>query len=359
MSEQTSVDLEKRSVIQEALDYTNRSIGNGSQSRAFQELMYGLDMMPGQGASLPKNTDTQGLVFFTRPTMNLSYDNLALDRRLSPLMTDDVATYPFMVRSLLDPFASKSRRSPFVDSDNVFMPILSNTLLSMSGWPDVVGDVYTASEGAQKESWAMFDGSSHNRQAWDANMTFKNVQGDPITLLILTWIIYGTGVYQGDLLPYSQMMFQNRIDYQTGIYRLGLSSDGRYVTKIARTIGFPYAISLGAAFNYQADQFLNSENDTISVPFKCIGAEYQDPILVLEFNHAMNMVNPSMRAGSGRVVKLDRLEHGLFRRLAYPKIDEETLELQWWVPKDVYDVVTTEFDEAGKNMTATQKTQEA
>jgi len=337
---------ERSSELKAALDYTSRTVGKGSQTRAFQEVMYGLDTMPGQGAGLPKNTDTQGLVFFTRPTMNLSYDNLALDRRLSPLMTNDPQTYPFMIRSLLDPYAARDRESPFVDANNVFMPILSNTLISMSGWPDVVGDTYTASEGAQKESWAMFDGSSHNREAWDANMTFRNIQGDPITLLMLTWIIYGTGVYQGDLLPYTRMLFENRIDYYTGIYRLVLSSDGRFVTKIARTIGFPYAISLGAAFNYQADQFLNGDNDTISVPFKCIGAEYQDPILVHEFNHVMNMTNPDMRAN--RCIKLSKAERPLFRRLAYPKINVETLELEWYVPEGLYDVIAQELMGGGE-----------
>lgn len=350
MSEEIKVDTERDSVIAEALDYTNRSVGNGTRSRAFQELMYGLDMLPGQGQGLPKNTDTQGLVFFTRPTMNLSYDNLALDRRLQPLLTDDVSSYPFMIRSLLDPWASKKRPSPFVDNANVFMPILSNTLLSMSGWPDVMGDTYTASEGAQKESWAMFDGSSRNRGSWDANMTFRNIQGDPITLLMLTWIIYGTGVYEGDLLPYTDMMFQNRIDYQTGIYRLVLSADGRYVTKIARTIGFPYAITLGSAFNFQADQFLNGDNDTISVPFKCVGAEYQDPILVLEFNHAMNMTNSAMRTRESECVKLKRIEYGLFRRLAYPWIDPDTMELQWWVHKGLYTTIVSEYESAGKNL---------
>ena len=100
---------ERSSELKAALDYTSRTVGKGSQTRAFQEVMYGLDTMPGQGAGLPKNTDTQGLVFFTRPTMNLSYDNLALDRRLSPLMTNDPQTYPFMIRSLLDPYAARDR----------------------------------------------------------------------------------------------------------------------------------------------------------------------------------------------------------------------------------------------------------
>lgn len=335
--------------LRDALDKTSRAIGNGSHSRAFQELMYGLDAMPGQGQGLPKNADTQGLLFFTRPTMNLSYDNLALDRRLTPLMTSDPTTYPFMIRALLDPYSKNDESSRFVDSNNVFMPILSNTLLNMSGWPDIMGDTYTAPEGAQKESWAMFDGDSHNRQVWDSNLTFKNIQGDPITTLMLTWIIYGTGVYQGDLLPYTRMLFENRIDYYTGIYRLVLSSNGRYVTKIARTLGFPYAISIGSAFNYQADQFLNNDNDTVSVPFKCVGAEYQDPILIKEFNHTMAMKNAPIRTGD--VVELKNTEYALFRRLAYPKIDEETWELKWVVPKALYQAITSEFSTSDTSST--------
>ena len=337
--------------LKDALEKTSRAIGNGSHTRAFQELMYGLDTMPGQGQGLPKNADTQGLVFFTRPTMNLSYDNLALDRRLTPLMNSDPTTYPFMIRALLDPYGKTDEVSRFVDSDNVFMPILSNTLLNMSGWPDIVGDTYTASEGAQKESWAMFDGDSHNRQVWDSNLTFRNIQGDPITTLMMAWIIYGTGVYQGDLLPYTRMLFENRIDYMSGIYRLVLSANGRYVTKIARTIGFPYAISIGSAFNYQADQFLNNENDTVTVPFKCIGAEYQDPILIKEFNHVVAMRNGAIRTGGYQVLK--NTEYPLFRRLAYPKIDEETWELKWLVPESLYQAIISEFNTDSTSSTST------
>lgn len=343
------INLSDANVLSKALDYTARTVGRGSRSRAFQELMYGLEMLPGQGQPLPKNTDTQGLVFFTRPTMNLSYDNLSLDRRLTPLSTNEANSYPYMIRALLDPYRGQDLKSPFVDSENVFIPILSNTLLDMSGWPDIMGDTYTSSEGAQKESWAMFDGTSKIRNTWDANMTFRNVQGDPITLMMLTWIIYGTGVYEGDLLPYTRMMFENRIDYTTGIYRLILSGDGRYVTKIARTVGFPYAISIGSSFNYQADQFLNNDNDTISVPFKCMGAEYQDPILIHEFNHVVKMMNPWLRAGGG--VKLKRSEHALFSRLAYPQIDEDTLELHWIVDDGVYAVITGELTQAESSLT--------
>lgn len=330
------------SALQKALDRTQRSLGKGARSRAFQEMMYGLDVLPGQGPGLLKNSDTQGMVFFTRPTLNLSYDNLSMDRRLAPLLSTSTDTYQFMVRALLDPYGSRDVISPFVDRHNVFMPILSNTLLSMSGWPDIVGDTYSASEGAQKESWAMFDGTSKIRNTWDANLTFKNVQGDPVTLLLLAWIIYGTGVYEGNLLPYTRMIFENRIDYYSAIYRLVTSADGRYVTKIGRTMGFPYATTLGAAFNYQAESFLNSDNDTISVPFKCVGAEYQDPILVEEFNHVVGMMSPMMR--NDVCVDLTRREYALFNRLAYPRINRETMELTWHVPEDVYNAVIEEMN---------------
>lgn len=330
--------------LKKVLDQTVREIGLGTASRSFQDLLYGIDILPGQGQPVPKNKDSQGLVLFTRPLFNLSYDNLTLDRRLEPLKTSDPRSYQWMVRALLDPWRAKvNPDSPLVDNENAFMPVLSNTLLSMSGWPDIVGDTYTATLGAQKETWAMFDGTSKIRNDWDAQLTFKNIQGDPVTLLLLTWIIYGTGVYEDNLTPYTRLLFENRIDYQTAIYRLTLSADGRYVTNIAKTIAFPYAITMGAKFNYQADSFLNNDTDTISVPFKCIGAEYNDPILVREFNQTVGSFNRGMRTGSLKKLRQDELF--LFNRLAYPKIDEESqsMKLNWYVHPDVYSAVVDEY----------------
>lgn len=346
MAEESDTLFSKRE-LETIINRATRPSGLGSTTRAFQELMYGIDMLPGKGQPLQKNRDDQGLVFFTRPLLNLSYDNLITDRRLSPLITRNPNSYQWMVRSVLDPWRAKAQplESPFVDKENAFIPILSNTLMSMPSWQDVVGDVYTASEGAGKESWAMFDGFEYMRNTWDLNLTFRCVAGDPVSLLFYTWICYGLGVYTGTLIPYPAALRGNWLDYQTAIWRLPLSGDGKYVTNIAKTIAFPYALSLGAKFAYQQENVFNTETDTISVPFKCIGAEYNDPILILEFNKTVAYDNPLMEDPASTMIRLHPDEYSIFNRFCYPHIEDD-MRLHRYVHPSIYKVLLDEGQQA-------------
>lgn len=332
--------------IQDEIDFISKLNGYGSLSRAQTDNLYGINNHK-TGTPAPKNKDAHGYTFFTRPLLNLHDDNLAMSRFFTPLLTSDDKSMSRAIRAMLDPRAEREEgiKSAVFDWRQPFLPILSNNLISISGWPDITVDTYTSKEGHYKESFSMVDSTSEIFNTFDVTANFRNIQGDPITLLMAIWVKYSAMVYEGTMVPYPDMIIENEIDYMTRIYRLVMDETDTYVQKIAATgAAFPMASPLGASFNYNDEEEFNFENDQISIPFRCIGATYMDPILTKEFNEYVSMMNGSMKDGrrESMMKKISPREYyapygyigkSLSKALShrmYPRIEPTTMELEWW-----------------------------
>lgn len=327
-------------------DNTRDSVNRLSKAAGFartygpiSDLYGGLDHR-NAGSSFQKNTDHQGLVLFTRPDMNLSYNNVMADRKLRPLLSDQPKSLHRSLRLMLDPsLFGKNVVSDIFDQRQAFIPILTNTLINLSGFPDETSNAYTAPEGMRRETFGFIDDVSEINGSYDLTASFANIQGDPITKLFSIWNIYTGNVYTGKMVPYPDNVIQNRVDYETRIWRLRLDKSKRYVTKIGcANAGFPLASPLGSHFNYSNDTPYDSENDQISIPFRCFAAEYEDPILYEEFNLTVGYFNPAMRGSRASIEQLMfKIPHRLaneFNFQGYPRINTETLELEWWIDKE-------------------------
>ncbi len=315
----------------------------GALSTAVGDTFYGINhrLMPNP---LPINKDHYGMTFFTRPLMNMTSGNLRQVRQMIPLLNTEARSIPRIIRLLFDKNLNKyeSLSSPFVDNNQAFIPFLTDTLLSISGWPDIEAPMYNSQEGGYKESYSFVDGITLNYTTYNIQASFRNVYGDPITSFFFYWLHYMSFVYQGLMVPYPNMLLENEIDYQTRIYRLVLDANRNKVTKIAACgAAFPYAISIGASFNYEADKPLNPSNDQITVPFKCMGAMYQDDILIYEFNKTVSYFNRHMRESERAAVytKIPTEYLILFNHRGYPRIDPNTYELEWWIDKETYKAI--------------------
>ncbi len=325
----------------EQIDWMARGSGLGNLSEAMVNTLIGINHR-GVGNPVPYNQDNQGLTFFTRPRLNLSYNNLSADRRLSILGAgkgNKLGHYPSAIRQWLDPELSKALydggdRSGLVDPNLPFIPLLGNNLVSLSGWPDPMAEYYNSDEGLAKETWGMVDGIDSIYSSFDLNATFRNIVGDPISLLFQVWLIYMSMVYQGRMVPYPDSEMLREIDYQTRIYRLILDPTRTYVQKIAACgAAFPYSSALGQAFDFSSDSpFEQSRASQISIPFRCFGATYQDPILMREFNDVVEMFNPSMNSlmRDQYMTKISREQLLNYNYNGYPRINMDTNELEWW-----------------------------
>lgn len=328
-----------RDALEKALTGTHL----GSVSTAIGDTFYGINHRQ-TPTPIQINKDYFGLTFFTRPRLNLTTDNVRALRQLNPLLNQQPDSIPRIIRCLLDPQLQRGRDGadmscPFVDQNQAFIPVLTNHLLSMNGWPDIMVPTHTSQEGAYKEATSWVDGTAKNYTTYDITANFRNIPGDPITTLFLVWLHYMAAVYEGEMIPYTEMIVENEIDYNTRIYRLVLDASKSRVQKIgACGASFPLSAPIGAAFDFASDRPINSGNDQISIPFRCMGAMYQDDILIYEFNKTVQMFNVLMRDESRNqtMSKVSMAALGIFNNRGYPRINDETYELEWWVSQEDY-----------------------
>ena len=343
-------------------DAASRSLGFGGVGGTTYSVLHGLNVLGGVPA-LPANADHQGFTFFTKPCLNLSYNNVIGTRKLAFLANQNRNSMGMAIKCMLSPYgfdgapsttlagqvtpAGDHGRSNIIDDQCAFLPI-SNFLLSLSAPPDIVADIYTSNEGYNKEQVSWIDSKPNYYGAYDLTATFINMEGDPITTIISTWMEYAMRVLEGSMLPFPINIVENRVDYQTRIYRLVMDRSKRFVQRIyACGAAFPTSVPTGAVMGYSEGKHLSPEADQIQVTFRCVGAMYDDPILITEFNMTVMSFNQSMTDAnrSKSMKKVEGVtETGLSMRTLlnykmYPRISP-TMELEWWAFTKDYTLVT-------------------
>lgn len=323
--------------LDDFFDYT-QNINN--ISKAIANNMYGVNNLMAPSA-VPVSKDHYGYAFFTRPQLNLSTPNLRNVRKLYSYLTQKPASVHRYIRMMLDPrlYYTEGLTCPFLDNEMAFIPVLTNNLENMSGWPDIVVPTYTSPEGLRREQWGIADGTTDIYNAFSIDCSFKNTKDEPIILMFQLWANYQTLVFEGMLSPYNDMIVENEIDYNTRIYRIILDETKTYVKKMSATgASMPVVDPVGKFFDYQRNENYNMQNKQISLRFESYGAEYNDDILALEFNLTGGIFNSEIRKMiAGKPHSLEKIPAGLlsmFNYRCYPYINLDTLELEWYVNKN-------------------------
>ncbi len=339
------------------LDDVFTSTPLGSRQSALSDNLRGFNIATEGVAAVPPNTDRQGYVFFTRPQLNLRARNCIRHRMMYNLLTYNESSLQTWVRATLDPRlysnSGEFAKSPLVQNENPFIPLLTNSIRSLSGAPDLIVPTYTSQEGVRKEVHSMVDGPMEYLQDFDMDATFASTQDDPISQLFYTWELYETLVSSDVLNPYADMLVENEIDYNTRIYRIITDKSGKYVNKIAACgAAFPISLPTGEFANFNRDTPINTSQKDIPIRFKCNGAMYNDPILFTSFNEVVKIFNPDFRTfveGSytfdseeklnklddpnSRYYKVTESELVLYNFIAFPYINIYTSEFMWIVSK--------------------------
>lgn len=402
----------------ETLDAFYRITQNlGSQQLALSNNLYGINHQGIKGV-IPDNHDSYGLVFFTRPMLNLTSYNLRNIRQFYNMLTNNPYSMQNYVRNMLDPRLSiyndgdftsiatqqlsinmdvkdklehqdvtdakdptittfnriqdkakgildqfnikndditaysdyldniRSNKSyvecPLVDNKMAFIPILTNTIKEMSGWPDYTIGTYTSKEGLMREQWSIVDSFMDIYSSFDIDCTFRNIKDEPLIIMFETWLRYMANVFEGMMSPYMDMIVENEIDYNTRIYRLVLDESKTFVKKIAACgAAFPVNVPNSRFFDFNDSAKYNDSAKDINIRFKAIGAMYNDDILVHEFNQTTAIFNPDLRQfvrnGSDLPTNYAEIPYNLihlFNYRGYPLIDKNTLQLKWYINTD-------------------------
>lgn len=331
----------------------------GPLKSAITATYYGINNN-GYLAAAQKNQDNEGLIFFTRPRMRLSPENCLQHPALQNMLVTRNQSPQRAVRAILDPIGSGSPQritanrqmkttqlypSDLIDPYMPFIPLLSNTLMNLSGWPDLDIGHYVSREGVQKETFTLIDGVANIYNHFTLNATFKNIVSDPIGYMFWCWACYNSQVYQGEGTPWMDSILDNETDYQTRIYRLVLDTTRTYVQKIAYTgMAVPVVANVGAGFNYNQKPF-NEELDDYQISFACDGAVYYDRNAFTVFNRHVQDFNLFMHDGKreSHMVKLKPNERKQFKFTGYPRINPYNSELEFWVFKETYNAMNRRF----------------
>jgi hypothetical protein len=332
--------------------------GNGGLGATVTDNLYGLNML-GSRSGFELNSDIGGYTFFTRPLMNLSLDNIRTDPFLSQLATstDGINKYVRMVldpklyfKDIVDGKHTQGLRSKLIDNSNPFITILSNTLDSISGFPDLVLPTYNSSPGVRKEQWGYGDGPVDIFNTYDIDTNFLNIREEPLSLLMQTWATYISRVYDGTINPYINNQRRREVDYNTRIYRIITGVDGHTIKKIgAIGAGFPKNVPMGQFFDYSYDTPLASQSKKLNFRFEAYGAIYNDYRLMLSFNMTVAMFNPEAAAiihasppfkrrpdlvKQSNLVEVPREYMTYLNHRAIPIIDIENTRLRWYISKE-------------------------
>lgn len=237
----------------------------------------------------PKNMMFSGYTFFSRPRLCLTDWNICADRKFGALMTTDVKSIPFAIRCLLDTqFASdfsKASDSPLVDINNPFLIPLCNAVKSISGFNDPMLATETSAGGFFSEDQTVVIGGDRMSRTYDINCQFRDYPGSPILAIIDYWCQYMANLTDGSMQQYSDAIDFNRMDYTVSIYRFLMDRTNRYITRWAKCTGcFPVSPPSGVSFNMNEGDRVVETAASISVPFKANRIEYDDPVILKEFN---------------------------------------------------------------------------
>jgi hypothetical protein len=164
--------------------------------------------------------------------------------------------------------------------------------------------------------------------------------------LFFYWLFYAAKVFEGELLPKGDSVYEYEIDYNTRIYRLAMDPTNRYVQHILATgAAFPLNVPVGMIGNFDSTQPYNDSQDNVNIRFQCIGMDFNDPILVHEFNKVVHLFNPGMKPSvrNQHYIQIPYEVIGFFNMRGYPQIDPTTMELQWWIPYRMFQSYLTQL----------------
>ena len=336
-------------------------IGVPETGRALTKALYGINQT--YIAPIIELSDSvNGYTFFVRPQLNMRSMNLRRDRRFYPLLVKpssmNIEKY---IRVMLDPrlpyeiklpgkYTTPDGKgydydivdTPMVDKFNPFIPILSNSLKSISGFPDESVNVWQSSSGMKKEQVMMVDGTFEMYGGYDISCTFRNFIGDVTLKLIQYWVRYMSLVYEGVFSPYMDFMIENELDYCTRIYRLTTDRTGRFLNHISATgASIPKSVSISKVFDISGNEHAkNDSNKEISVSFSSVGFMSNDDILIKEFNETIAIFNPEfgkyLVSGDkdSLLVEVPSEFSNEMNYKAYPYIDDKNYTIKWLMFKE-------------------------
>ena len=323
---------------------------NSNIKQAIGLSLYGMSMdnrLPSHGY----DSETSSMVFFTKPQLNLSSENLSQVREFANLRTKNKASIGNWVRNTLDPrLSSPALRkqlggipSPLVNNKYGFIPALTNLCIKTSGWPTRAVSTYVSEPGKYREVYMQVDGRSRMEGPVTITAEFARVPGDPVTSLIETWGVYPEYVFEGLMDPYIDMILAREIDYNVRMFIFNFDWTGTRIVRTGSTLpGIHMVSGDGESLNFDRSSTSFTSNPTVTFPMKFPAVIQNDPAILTDFN-GITMTFHSKMKPNGRHAGMRRVGYhyrGYFKGYLYPWINLETTVLETWVEESIFSLVS-------------------
>jgi hypothetical protein len=289
-----------------------------------------------------------GFVFVTRPRCNMMSSNIKADRVLALLNTLDPQTVNAAIRHMLDTELNKVYPGRIIydvdmsmfNPENPFIPVLTNNLDTLSGWPDVVVETESTEGGFYGENITYPKGHDQLSRDYELSATFKDMQGNLLAMLLMMWNRWIWTTCLGLTSLYRRDIIKRRMGFSSSIYRFVLDSGKKSIVKWAKATGcYPKIMPIGSFFNYDRNNHAFEPIRDISTSFVVAGkVDYMDPIVLLEFNTLVKRYCPNIES----YVILNReeqQEYGIYA-IPYINLTDGSNELQWRVEPGILGIDT-------------------
>lgn len=359
--------------INNSLDDMLSSSAIGSVDRAIANALFGINHR-NTGNLVPSNRDQQGYVFVVRPQLNMQKENLSNVRKLYPLLSDKSWSVDRFVRCTLDPRiqvgysfntkpVSPENRAYYdsiglhpnsvpaincdlVDSRQCFIPLISNMVEKISGWPEAQVPTMSFEPGLFREKYVAVDGMMDDYSEYDIDFAFKGMKGNVLLYLLYIWTYYPTLLIGGQVARYPDYRSENRLDYTTRIWRLTMDESNETVSMLtASGASFWVTTSVAAFADYDRSTAVLNPAKEFTIRCKCMGFQYFDPILVQEFNTTVTQFNSEMGDGlrDTEMIKVPKTWLRYFNFRGYPRINPSNMALEWYIDKTYFNLRSAEF----------------
>lgn len=332
-----------REQLNTLMDRISLTAGRGSVSQSYYDQLSGINML-NIHPTIPMAKERSGLTFWTRPKLNLNDANLRAWPQLYDMIADKTRmSLLSVVRALLDPVGcwEGDRNSPLIDNFSPFIPWLSNSLISQSGWPETLVGTFTSPEGNHHEAYTMIDDTIKNYRVWALNCSNRNMPGNFIGMLLYTWVAAASLQFEGDMIPYPDSIRGRRRNYHSRVFRFSTDEKMQRIEEWWSTIVYPYMAPTSVNANSSIDNPYNLENQQVSISWQATGCDTYNPQVLTDFNRISIYFNPYLhpKVRDAHMVKVDVADWPRYNYKCYMLINADTKEFERYVHKDVYNKI--------------------
>lgn len=290
------------------IDLALLSVGGGLYDYQLQQLMTGFDK--NHASRISPNVEMAGPTFITRPRLCLQSSNLRNNEAMMPLDTANGNSLAFAIRWLLDSnlcnpeyqnatlYDKAAQLCPLINQESPWMTPFCNSLLSISGFPDLQLQVEKTDGGFFSEAQDYAVGHDHfAKGGYTFSTTFRELPGDVNFALIYYWTEYIRCVTRNIMMAYPDDIDGQIMNYTVSIYTFNMDPTMKYITKWAKCTGcFPTTLDFGSIFNKSEGQYFQDSAFKLQVSWSCSVVEYMRPQILLDFNRLAMKYCPTINS---------------------------------------------------------------